>query len=75
MESRCKIPAPCMDRTVGTQKESASLEWKDRCKRGKRMAGKSAIQTESVMRSELIVAKRVSRLPRKAAIVPYGPVP
>ena len=75
MESRCKIPAPCMDRTVGTQKESASREWKDRCKRGRSTASKSAVQSEYVMRSELIVAKRVSRLPRKAAIVPYGPVP
>ena len=75
MESRFKIPAPCTDRTVGTQRESASREWKYRCKQRSRVGSKSPTQGEAVMRSELIVAKRVSQLPRKAAIVLYGPVP
>ena len=39
------------------------------------MVGKSAMQSEDVMRSELIVAKPVSYLSRKAAIVSYVPVP
>ena len=39
------------------------------------MVGKSAIQAKDVMRSEIKVVKCVSRLPRKAAIVSYEPVP
>ena len=31
-----EIPVPDINRTVGTQKESASREWKDRYKRGRR---------------------------------------
>ena len=64
-----------MIRNVGTQKESTSREWKDRYKQRSSMAGKSTIQCKAVMWSELKVAKRVSRLPRKAAIVSYEPVP
>ena len=64
-----------MIRNVGTQKESTSREWKNRYKRRSSVAGKSTIQCKDVMWSELIVAKRVSRLPRKAAIVSYEPVP
>ena len=64
-----------MNRTVGTQKESTSQEWKDWYKRRRRMVGKSAIQAKDVTRSEIKVVKCVSRLPRKAAIVSYEPVP
>ena len=70
-----EIPALHDDRTVGTQKESASREWKDRCKRGRSVSGKSGTQSEDVMRSEISVAKSVSWLPRKAAIVHKIPVP
>ncbi len=69
MANRFKIPVPYIIRTVGTQKESVSREWKYRSKRGRRIVGKSAMQAEDVMGSELKVAKYVSRLPRKAAIV------
>ncbi len=70
-----EIPVLHMDRTVGTQKESVSREWKDRPKRNRSEAGKSVSQSEDVMGSEIKVAKYVSWLPRKAAIVPYVPVP
>ena len=60
---------------MGTQTESQSTEWKDVYKRGRRMVGKSAIQSEDVMWIEGIVEKLVSRLPRKAAIVYKVPVP
>lgn len=39
------------------------------------MVGKSAMQYEDVMRTELRVGKLVSELPRKAAIVFHKPVP
>ena len=48
-----EIPVLLYNRTVGTRGESVSRERKDRCKRGRRMAGKSAMQTEDVMRTEL----------------------
>ena len=70
-----EIPVLHMDRTVGTQKESASRGWKDRSKRRRRAVGKSAARAKGVKGSEREVAKRVSRLSRKAAIVPYVPVP
>ena len=60
---------------MGTQKESMSRERKDRYKRGRREAGKTVFQSEYVMYSEIKVAKHVSQLPRKAAIVLYKPVP
>ena len=62
-------------RTVGTQRESESREWKNRYKRNTSMVGKSAIQWEDVMWTELKVGKLVSELPRKAAIVYLSPVP
>ena len=64
-----------MVRTVGTQKESMSQEWKDWYKQRGWCAGKSAVQSEDVMRSEIKVAKLVSWLSRKAAIVYIVPVP
>ena len=64
-----------MNRTVGTQTESQSREWKYRYKRGRSTVGKSAVQSEDVMWSELLVVKLVSWLPRKAAIVYHVPVP
>ena len=48
-----EIPVLLYNRTVGTRGESVGRERKDRCKRGRRMAGKSAMQTEDVMRTEL----------------------
>ena len=42
-----------MDRTVGTQKENVSREWKDRSKRRRRMIGKSVIQAKGVMGNEI----------------------
>ena len=47
-----EIPVLSCNRTVGTQKESVSREWKDRCKRGRSMIGKSVIQSEDVTRTE-----------------------
>ena len=70
-----EIPVPQYNRTVGTQTESMSREWKNRYKRGRSMIGKSVIQSEDVTWSELKVAKHVSRLSRKAAIVYNVPVP
>ena len=70
-----EIPVLHMNRTVGTQKESVSREWKDRSKRRSCEIGKSVSQSKDVMGSEIKVAKHVSWLPRKAAIVSYVPVP
>ena len=70
-----EIPVLLYDRTVGTHVESMSRESENRCKRRRCMVGKPAIQAESVMRSEEIVAKHVSHVPRKAAIVHTVPVP
>ena len=64
-----------MDRTVGTQKESVSREWKDRSKQGSREIGKSVSQGKTVTGSEIKVAKYMSHVPRKAAIVYVVPVP
>ena len=64
-----------MNRTVGTQTENQSQEWKDWHKRGRSTSGKSGVQSEDVMWIELIVEKLVSWLSRKAAIVSYEPVP
>ena len=47
-----EIPVLYCNRTVGTQKESVSREWKDRCKRGRSVSGKSGTQSEDVMRTE-----------------------
>ena len=55
--------------------ESISREWKYRYKRKRCQAGKSAWQAKDVMCSEIKVAKYVSHVPRKAAIVLYVPVP
>ena len=52
-----------------------SRERKTRSKRDIREGGKSPSVRETVMGSELKVAKHVSRLPRKAAIVLREPVP
>ena len=46
-----------------------------RCKRSRREVGKSASQSEDVMRTELRVGKPVSHASRKAAIVYIIPVP
>ena len=70
-----EIPALRYNRTVGTREESKSREWKDRCKRGRSVAGKSVTQSEDVMRTEIKVGKFVSLASRKAAIVYMIPVP
>ena len=60
---------------MGTHVESISREWKYLYKRKRRKAGKSAWKAKDVMCSEIKVAKYVSHVPRKAAIVLYVPVP
>ena len=60
---------------MGTQRESRSWEWKVQCKQDTGVAGKTAMQREDVMRTEIKVGKPVSELPRKAAIVCIVPVP
>ena len=60
---------------MGTHVESINREWKDRCKRRRCVKGKTVTQAKGVMRSEIKVAKYVSHVPRKAAIVLYVPVP
>ena len=64
-----------MVRTVGTRGVNGSRERKDRSKRKRRFVGKSAKQAKDVMGSEIKVAKSGYMLSRKAAIVPYVPVP
>ena len=61
-----EIPVPCSIRTVGTQKDSTTREWKDRGKRGRGMEGKPAIQPEGVKRSEKGVAKCVNPAAKKS---------
>ena len=70
-----EIPVPHINRTVGTQRESSSREWRDRYKRGRRMVGKTAMQAEGVKWTEKRVGKTVSQLSRKAAMDLYAPVP
>ena len=60
---------------MGTHVESISREWKYRYKRKRCQAGKSAWQAKDVMWSEIKVAKLVSWLSGKAAIVYIVPVP
>ena len=60
---------------MGTHVESMIREWKDRSKRRRCVTGKPVTQAKDVMRSEKEVAKYVSHVPRKAAIVLYVPVP
>ena len=47
-----EIPVLRNNRTVGTQKESVTREWKNRDKRGRSSVGKSAEQSEDVMCTE-----------------------
>ena len=70
-----EIPVLHMVRTVGTRDVNGSRERKDRSKRGRRCKGKSVHQSEDVKGSEIKVAKSGYMLSRKAAIVPYVPVP
>ena len=55
-----EIPVLQCNRTVGTQRESGTREWKNRGKRGTGMTGKSVIQREDVMRTEIRVGKSMS---------------
>ena len=65
-----------MDRTVGTQEDRESREWKDRSKR-KGMAGRQTHRHEPKRDGERNKSSEApeSILSRKAAIVPYVPVP
>jgi hypothetical protein len=54
------VPVLQYNRTVGTQRESGTREWKDRDKRGTSVEGKTAIQWEDVMWSEIKVTKSMS---------------
>ena len=47
------IPVLQYDRTVGTRVESIGAEWKAACKRGRSPVGKTAGQSEGVMRTEI----------------------
>ena len=64
-----------MVRTVGTQKESMSQEWKYWYKQRGWCAGKSAHENPCCDVERTRVAKHADRLPRKATIVLYVPVP
>ena len=48
-----EIPVPQYNRTVGTQVESTSREWRARHKRGRSAKGKSVAQSEDVTWSEM----------------------
>ena len=70
-----EIPVLRYNRTVGTHVQSGSRERKDRCKHRSCKGGKSPLQSEDVMWTELSVGKYVSHVPGKAAIVHTAPVP
>ena len=70
-----EIPVLRYIRTAGTHVESMGAERRDAYKRGRRAVGKSAVQSEDVMWTELSVGKHVSHVPGKAAIVYAVPVP
>ena len=55
--------------------ESIAAEWKAAGKRGRSLVGKSARQSEDVMRIEIKVEKLAGWPSRKAAIVYAVPVP
>ena len=59
----------------GRIRRSVSREWKDRYKRRRRAGGKTAAQAKAVKWSEIKVAKRAGRVPGKAAMALYVPVP
>ena len=48
-----EIPVLSGDRTVGTRVESIGAEWKAACKQGRSPVGKTAGQSEGVMRTEV----------------------
>ena len=64
-----------MNRTAGTQKEGMSQEWKDWYKQRGWYTGKSVYKNPCCDVERNKVAKHADRLPRKAAIVSYKPVP
>ena len=69
------IPVPCRNRTVGTQEDRKSRERKDRYKR---KGGAGEIPREKLKRDKerREVAKLLNlKLPRKATIDYYKPVP
>ena len=70
-----EIPVLSYNRTVGTRVESVSQEWRNWCKQGSRLKGKSVSQCKDVMRTEIKVGKYMSHASRKAAIVYMIPVP
>ena len=64
-----------MNRTVGTQQTEREPEKESPAQAVSVSGGKPPVKTRAVMRSEIQVAKCVSHVPRKAAIVLYVPVP
>ena len=70
-----EIPVLQDIRTVGTQRESESREWKNRCKRSRVVGGKSPTIDPKRNADRTKVGKLTSQLSRKAAIVYLVPVP
>ena len=61
-----EIPVLQCIRTVGTQTESLSREWKNRSKRGRSVIGKSVTQSEDVNGSETISSEAGELAVRKS---------
>ena len=71
-----EILVPHINRTVGTQKDKESWEWKNQCKYKGRVIGKS-VTLRLKYDADRTKSREVpeSMLSRKAAIVLYVPVP
>ena len=70
-----EIPVLQAVRNVGTHVGNASRERKDRYKRSRGRGGKSPLQPEGVMWTEIQVGKGKGHVPGKAAIALSAPVP
>ena len=64
-----------MNRTVGTQQTEREPEKESPAQAVSELGGKPPIESRTVMRSEIQVAKSAEPLSRKAAIVLWEPVP
>ena len=53
MDNRLRFLYCHMTELWGRRKESAGRDWKDRCKRSTSASGKSGVQWETVIRTEL----------------------
>ena len=60
---------------MGTHEVDAGAEWEAAHKRSTCTLGKTGVQGETVMWTEIEVGKSESHVPRKAAIVHIVPVP